>query len=168
MRWWRQQSGGSWCPHWGHLCTYALTGMPISNKQICCFGFENARNWRISELFLNEYLFLCGSSVVLSAAPYLLYVVMLVAVGISRIFILAHFPHQVIAGSITGLTNSFMHKLKHGVWVGYMDLILYLCTYHFTLKNIDTYILYIVHSLENHKWVKQLDSIGCFMLNYWI
>lgn len=41
----------------------------------------------------------------LSAAPYLLYVVMLVAVGISRIFILAHFPHQVIAGSITGVNT---------------------------------------------------------------
>uniref|UniRef100_A0A3B4HCZ5 glucose-6-phosphatase n=1 Tax=Pundamilia nyererei TaxID=303518 RepID=A0A3B4HCZ5_9CICH len=40
--------------------------------------------------------------VLLSAAPYVLYVVMLVAVGISRIFILAHFPHQVVAGSITG------------------------------------------------------------------
>lgn len=39
----------------------------------------------------------------LSAAPYLLYVAFLVAVGLSRIFILAHFPHQVIAGSITGL-----------------------------------------------------------------
>lgn len=41
-------------------------------------------------------------SVLLSAAPYLLYVLLLVAVGLSRIFILAHFPHQVIAGSITG------------------------------------------------------------------
>lgn len=45
----------------------------------------------------------CVFSLVLSAAPYLFYVLMLVAVGISRIFILAHFPHQVVAGSITGL-----------------------------------------------------------------
>lgn len=51
---------------------------------------------------LNASVFLLPSSVVLSAAPYLLYVVMLLAVGISRVFILAHFPHQVIAGSITG------------------------------------------------------------------
>lgn len=45
----------------------------------------------------------CVFSLVLSAAPYFFYVLMLVAVGISRIFILAHFPHQVVAGSITGL-----------------------------------------------------------------
>lgn len=42
-------------------------------------------------------------SVVVASIPYLVYVVMLMAVGISRVFILAHFPHQVIAGSITGL-----------------------------------------------------------------
>lgn len=51
------------------------------------------------------------SSVVLSAIPYLLYVGMLVAIGLSRIFILAHFPHQVIAGSITGL--NFVTSWKH-------------------------------------------------------
>ncbi len=56
--------------------------------------------------YLKESLFFCAPSMVLSAAPYLLYVVLLVAVGISRIFILAHFPHQVVAGSITGL-NTF-------------------------------------------------------------
>lgn len=39
---------------------------------------------------------LCG------AVPYLLYVALLVVVGLSRIFILAHFPHQVVAGCITG------------------------------------------------------------------
>uniref|UniRef100_A0A3Q3XQJ0 Glucose-6-phosphatase 3 n=1 Tax=Mola mola TaxID=94237 RepID=A0A3Q3XQJ0_MOLML len=42
-------------------------------------------------------------ALVLSAAPYLLYAAMLVAVGLSRIFILAHFPHQVVAGSIAGV-----------------------------------------------------------------
>uniref|UniRef100_A0A3Q2CNK8 glucose-6-phosphatase n=1 Tax=Cyprinodon variegatus TaxID=28743 RepID=A0A3Q2CNK8_CYPVA len=41
-------------------------------------------------------------SLLISAAPSLLYVLLLVAVGISRIFILAHFPHQVVAGCITG------------------------------------------------------------------
>lgn len=40
--------------------------------------------------------YLCG------AVPYLLYVALLVVVGLSRIFILAHFPHQVVAGCITG------------------------------------------------------------------
>uniref|UniRef100_A0A3B4HCZ2 Glucose-6-phosphatase 3 n=1 Tax=Pundamilia nyererei TaxID=303518 RepID=A0A3B4HCZ2_9CICH len=55
---------------------------------LCCFGSKNAQN----------------------SAPYVLYVVMLVAVGISRIFILAHFPHQVVAGSITGL-NTYYAKI---------------------------------------------------------
>ncbi|KAJ8264602.1 hypothetical protein GJAV_G00151170 [Gymnothorax javanicus] len=38
----------------------------------------------------------------LAAVPYLLYVLLLTAVGLSRIFILAHFPHQVIAGTLAG------------------------------------------------------------------
>lgn len=44
----------------------------------------------------------CVCSVALSAVPYLVYVLMLVAVGLSRVFILAHFPHQVVAGAISG------------------------------------------------------------------
>uniref|UniRef100_A0A3B4H7Q4 glucose-6-phosphatase n=1 Tax=Pundamilia nyererei TaxID=303518 RepID=A0A3B4H7Q4_9CICH len=51
-----------------------------------------------------------GSFLAVCSAPYVLYVVMLVAVGISRIFILAHFPHQVVAGSITGL-NTYYAKI---------------------------------------------------------
>lgn len=53
------------------------------------------------------------SSVALSAVPYLLYAGMLVAVGLSRIFILAHFPHQVIAGSVAGLTSVTLSKHTH-------------------------------------------------------
>lgn len=41
-------------------------------------------------------------SLLMSAAPCLLYGLVLVAVGLSRIFVLAHFPHQVVAGCITG------------------------------------------------------------------
>ncbi|XP_027885292.1 glucose-6-phosphatase 3 [Xiphophorus couchianus] len=40
---------------------------------------------------------------VISAAPYLIYGLLLGAVGISRIFILAHFPHQVVTGIIAGI-----------------------------------------------------------------
>ncbi|PWA21365.1 hypothetical protein CCH79_00003279 [Gambusia affinis] len=40
---------------------------------------------------------------VISAAPYLMYGLLLGAVGISRIFILAHFPHQVVTGIIAGI-----------------------------------------------------------------
>ncbi|XP_068162417.1 glucose-6-phosphatase 3 [Antennarius striatus] len=60
--------------------------------------------WWIVVSSLGSYMYSRTNSLVLSAVPYLLYVVILVAVGISRLFILAHFPHQVIAGSITGFT----------------------------------------------------------------
>lgn len=43
------------------------------------------------------------NSTLIAAVPYLLYVMLLVAVGLSRIYILAHFPHQVVAGSVTGV-----------------------------------------------------------------
>lgn len=59
--------------------------------------------WWVVVSSLASFLYSRTHSVVASAVPYLLYVAMLVAIGISRIFILAHFPHQVIAGSITGL-----------------------------------------------------------------
>ncbi|XP_072229344.1 glucose-6-phosphatase 3 [Leuresthes tenuis] len=58
--------------------------------------------WWVVVSSLGTSLYARTHSVMISATPYLLYVGMLVAVGISRIFILAHFPHQVIAGSITG------------------------------------------------------------------
>nr|XP_019960313.1 PREDICTED: glucose-6-phosphatase 3 [Paralichthys olivaceus] len=58
--------------------------------------------WWVVVSSLGSFLYSRTRSVVLSAAPFLFYVLMLVAIGMSRIFILAHFPHQVIAGSITG------------------------------------------------------------------
>ncbi|TNN03260.1 glucose-6-phosphatase 3 [Takifugu flavidus] len=61
-----------------------------------------AATWWVMVSSLGSFLYLRTQSVVLSAVPYLLYVGMLVAVGLSRIFILAHFPHQVIAGSLAG------------------------------------------------------------------
>lgn len=66
-------------------------------------GMVTAAVWWVVVSTLASFLYSRTHSLVLSAAPYLLYVVMLVAVGISRIFILAHFPHQVVAGSITGI-----------------------------------------------------------------
>lgn len=61
-----------------------------------------AATWWVVVSTVGSVLYSRTHSVVISAAPYLLYVVMLVAVGLSRIFILAHFPHQVVVGSITG------------------------------------------------------------------
>ncbi|KAK2820641.1 hypothetical protein Q5P01_023600 [Channa striata] len=59
--------------------------------------------WWVVTSSLGSFLYSRTHSIVLSAVPYVLYVLLLIAVGISRVFILAHFPHQVIAGSITGV-----------------------------------------------------------------
>ncbi|KAJ8284470.1 hypothetical protein COCON_G00033200 [Conger conger] len=58
--------------------------------------------WWVMVSAAASFLHSCTRSRLLMAVPYLLYVLFLVAVGLSRIFILAHFPHQVIAGTLTG------------------------------------------------------------------
>ncbi|KAF7668189.1 hypothetical protein LDENG_00028560 [Lucifuga dentata] len=58
--------------------------------------------WWVAASSLWSFLYSRTHSVLLAAIPYLFYVVLLVVVGLSRIFILAHFPHQVIAGVIIG------------------------------------------------------------------
>ncbi|CAL8305984.1 unnamed protein product [Boreogadus saida] len=58
--------------------------------------------WWVIVSAVGSSLYSRTRSVIWTALPYLLYIALLVAVGLSRIFILAHFPHQVVAGSITG------------------------------------------------------------------
>ncbi|KAM9336836.1 glucose-6-phosphatase 3 [Symphorus nematophorus] len=72
--------------------------------------------WWVVVSSLGSHLYSRTHSVALSAVPYLLYVAMLVAVGLSRIFILAHFPHQVVAGSITGVILGIVlgHRVPEG------------------------------------------------------
>ncbi|XP_066554859.1 glucose-6-phosphatase 3 [Amia ocellicauda] len=60
--------------------------------------------WFVMATALSTFLHARTRSVVLKAVPYLLYLAIVVAVAVSRLFILAHFPHQVVAGSLTGLT----------------------------------------------------------------
>lgn len=50
-------------------------------------------------------------SKILAAIPYLFYMLLLGAVGLSRVFILAHFPHQVIAGILTGQYSISRHAI---------------------------------------------------------
>ncbi|XP_004080645.1 glucose-6-phosphatase 3 [Oryzias latipes] len=59
--------------------------------------------WWVVVSSLGSFIYSRTHSWVISGLPYVLYVTLLAAVGISRIFILAHFPHQVIAGWLTGL-----------------------------------------------------------------
>ncbi|KAG9350201.1 hypothetical protein JZ751_026554 [Albula glossodonta] len=58
--------------------------------------------WWVMVSAVASFLHSRKHSWLLTAVPYLLYVLVLVAVGLSRIFILAHFPHQIISGSLTG------------------------------------------------------------------
>ncbi|XP_069733417.1 glucose-6-phosphatase 3 [Phaenicophaeus curvirostris] len=43
-----------------------------------------------------------GRSLVVKLLPFTAYVLLLLAVGLSRIFVLAHFPHQVVGGILAG------------------------------------------------------------------
>ncbi|XP_064589420.1 glucose-6-phosphatase 3 isoform X1 [Zonotrichia leucophrys gambelii] len=51
---------------------------------------------------LSEEVSRCSRSRLLRLLPFLLYLLLLAAMGLSRIFVLAHFPHQVISGSLAG------------------------------------------------------------------
>ncbi|XP_061612241.1 glucose-6-phosphatase 3 [Phyllopteryx taeniolatus] len=59
--------------------------------------------WWVVASSLRSFLYRRNYSIPFTYAPYLLYGALLFVVGISRVFILAHFPHQVVTGSIAGL-----------------------------------------------------------------
>ncbi|NP_001187276.1 glucose-6-phosphatase 3 [Ictalurus punctatus] len=59
--------------------------------------------WWVVVSALASVLHSRSGSKILAAIPYVFYTLLLGAVGVSRVFILAHFPHQVIAGILTGM-----------------------------------------------------------------
>ncbi|XP_055021446.1 glucose-6-phosphatase 3 [Boleophthalmus pectinirostris] len=59
--------------------------------------------WWVVITAVSKFIYAKTNSVVLTSVPYLLYAALLVVVGLSRIYILAHFPHQVFAGAFTGV-----------------------------------------------------------------
>lgn len=80
--------------------------------------------------------------VLITAVPYFFYVLLLVAVGLSRIYILAHFPHQVVAGCITGL----MIGVVLGERVPEERTLLYFCKVSFGLL-LGTFLFYFALQL---------------------
>nr|XP_057934220.1 glucose-6-phosphatase 3 isoform X2 [Doryrhamphus excisus] len=66
--------------------------------------------WWVVASSLASFLYTRTRSTFLSSAPFLLYAALLLVVGISRVFILAHFPHQVVSGSIAGLLVGVLLK----------------------------------------------------------
>uniref|UniRef100_A0A8C2AI75 glucose-6-phosphatase n=1 Tax=Cyprinus carpio TaxID=7962 RepID=A0A8C2AI75_CYPCA len=78
-----------------------------------------------------------------AAVPYLLYAVFLACVGLSRIFILAHFPHQVIAGLLAG------QKLNY--------IVLYCITLHYITLHYIAFLALLLGALLMHG---ALQNIG--------
>ncbi|XP_020391460.2 glucose-6-phosphatase 3 [Rhincodon typus] len=64
--------------------------------------------WWVMMTTLSAFIYDRTRSSMAKNAPIILYFVMLLAIGISRIFILAHFPHQVLAGIFTGVALGFL------------------------------------------------------------
>ncbi|XP_066520348.1 glucose-6-phosphatase 3 [Hoplias malabaricus] len=59
--------------------------------------------WWVVASSLASFLHSRTGSKALAAIPFLFYALLLAVVGLSRIFILAHFPHQVVAGILAGV-----------------------------------------------------------------
>ncbi|XP_028844039.1 glucose-6-phosphatase 3 [Denticeps clupeoides] len=59
--------------------------------------------WWVVTSSLTSHLYSRTNSKLFAGVPLLLYALVLVAVGLSRIFLLAHFPHQVVGGFLAGL-----------------------------------------------------------------
>nr|XP_056719797.1 glucose-6-phosphatase 3 [Euleptes europaea] len=57
---------------------------------------------------LSAWLFQHSKSQMIKAVPFTVYLLLLLAVGLSRIFILAHFPHQVLGGILVGITLGWL------------------------------------------------------------
>ncbi|KAJ8379016.1 hypothetical protein AAFF_G00231850 [Aldrovandia affinis] len=100
----------------------------------------------------------------LTAVLYQLYVLILVAVGLSRVFILAHFPHQVIAGSLTGFMlgvalNRTVPEQRHLRFFVYscLGLLLGALLLHFGLEQLGVDLSWSISLAK--RWCSQSDWI---------
>ncbi|XP_078080065.1 glucose-6-phosphatase 3 [Mustelus asterias] len=64
--------------------------------------------WWVMMTKLSAFIYNHTRSSLAKNVPVMLYIVLLLGIGISRIFILAHFPHQVLAGIVTGVVLGFL------------------------------------------------------------
>lgn len=107
--------------------------------------------------------------------PVVLYIVLLLAIGISRIFILAHFPHQVVAGIITGAVLGFLlgqyipENIKFIQYVVTSILLLLsgMCLYwglHYFGVNVSWTILLATKWCARPEWIR-LDTAPFSSLN---
>ncbi|GCB71325.1 glucose-6-phosphatase 3 [Scyliorhinus torazame] len=64
--------------------------------------------WWVMMSKLSAFVYSHTRSSLAKNVPVVLYIVTMLGIGISRIFILAHFPHQVLAGMVAGAVFGFL------------------------------------------------------------
>ncbi|XP_067869424.1 glucose-6-phosphatase 3 isoform X1 [Heterodontus francisci] len=124
--------------------------------------------WWVMMTRLSAFIYGHTRSSLAKNVPIVLYIVMLLAIGISRIFILAHFPHQVLAGIVTGAVLGFLlgrHgpeniKLIHCVIASIGLLLSVACLYwglHYIGVNVSWTILLATKWCAKPEWIR-LDT----------
>ncbi|XP_041087487.1 glucose-6-phosphatase 3 isoform X2 [Polyodon spathula] len=104
--WWVSESGlfGSEKPKLIQFSSSCETGpgSPSGHSMV------TAAVWLVMMTSLSSHLQSRSRSPVLKVLPVLLYLLVLLVVGISRVFTLSHFPHQVVTGCITGAVLGYI------------------------------------------------------------
>ncbi|XP_041029284.1 glucose-6-phosphatase 3 [Carcharodon carcharias] len=124
--------------------------------------------WWVMMTKLSTFIYNRTRSSLAKTIPAVLYTVMLLAIGISRIFILAHFPHQVLAGIITGAVLGFLLgryepeniKLIHYVTTSIGLLLSAVCLYwglNYIGVNVSWTILLATKWCAKPEWIR-LDT----------
>ncbi|XP_063819245.1 glucose-6-phosphatase 3 [Pseudophryne corroboree] len=67
----------------------------------------------------------CYYRVMLRSVPLVLYILLMVGIAVSRVLILAHFPHQVLAGILAGVLLGYIlpRTVPHGRGLGFFALV---------------------------------------------
>ncbi|XP_048374322.1 glucose-6-phosphatase 3 [Sphaerodactylus townsendi] len=89
---------------------------------------------------LSAWSYQHSKSQMMKALPFTVYLLFLLAVGLSRIFILAHFPHQVLGGILAGISLGWLlesripieRELSFYLWAS-LSLLLGVLTTYWTL-----------------------------------
>ncbi|XP_005992263.2 glucose-6-phosphatase 3 [Latimeria chalumnae] len=106
--WWIHESGfyGEELPpvHQFFLTCETGPGSPSGHTMVTA-----AAGWAMMST-LSAFLYSQTKSSIAKIVPFIFYFLMVAAVAVSRIFILAHFPHQVVAGGLTGALLGFWLK----------------------------------------------------------
>ncbi|XP_067825067.1 glucose-6-phosphatase 3 isoform X3 [Heptranchias perlo] len=124
--------------------------------------------WWVMMTSLSTFIYNRTRSSLAKNIPVVLYIIMLLGVGISRIFILAHFPHQVLAGIVTGAILGFLlgrHvpeniKLIHCVATSIGLLLSAVCLYwglHYLGVNLSWTIFLATKWCAKPEWIR-LDT----------